>query len=77
MKFQDAIRQRILDLLAERKMTIYQLYVKSGIPKSSLYDVIKNTKKHVSALTIYQICASFGISLSEFYNTPLFDNIED
>ena len=77
MKFQNAIRQRILDLLAEKKMTIYKLYIKSGISKSSLYDVIKNTRKRVSALTIYQICATLGISLAEFYNSPLFDNIED
>ena len=36
MKLNEAVSKRLLELLDERKMTQYQLYMKSGVPQ--VYD---------------------------------------
>ena len=36
MKLNEAVSKRLLELLDERKMTQYQLYMKSGVPKSTI-----------------------------------------
>ena len=41
MKLNEAVSKRLLELLDERKMTQYQLYMKSGVPKSTIGNVIK------------------------------------
>ena len=40
MKLNQAISQRLTELLNEKKMTQYQLYTKSGVPKSTIGNVI-------------------------------------
>lgn len=40
MKLNQAVSERLLQLLAERNMTQYQLYMKSGVPKSTISNSI-------------------------------------
>ena len=44
MKLNQAVSRRLSELLKERKMTQYQLYMKSGVPKSTIGDEIRNEK---------------------------------
>ena len=36
MKLNQAISTRLMELLNERQMTQYQLYIRSGVPKSTI-----------------------------------------
>lgn len=77
MKLNEAIALRVKNLLNERNLSQYYLFKNGGIPRSTISDVV-NVKKHrVSAETVFQICSTLGISLSEFYTDPLFDNLDD
>lgn len=40
MLLNQAVSKRLLELLGERKMTQYQLYMKSGVPKSTIGNII-------------------------------------
>ena len=40
MKLNQAISERLSELLKEKKMTQYQLFMKSGVPKSTIGNVI-------------------------------------
>ena len=40
MQLNEAVSRRLLELLRERDMTQYQLNMKSGVPKSSISNVI-------------------------------------
>ncbi|MBQ8424894.1 MAG: helix-turn-helix transcriptional regulator [Clostridia bacterium] len=77
MKLTEAIAKRVIKLLAERNLSQYYLFKNGGVPRSTVSDVVNNKKKRVSTETIYQICSTLGLSLSEFFNDPLFDNLED
>ena len=77
MKLTEAIAKRVIKLLAERNLSQYYLFKNGGVPRSTISDVVNNKKKRVSTETIYQICSTLDLSLSEFFNDPLFDNLED
>ena len=40
MQLNQAISRRLTELLAEREMTQYQLFLRSGVPKSTIANVI-------------------------------------
>ena len=77
MKLTEAIAIRVSQLLADRNLSQYFLFKNGGVPRSTVCDVINNKKKRVSTETIYQICSTLDLSLSEFFNAPIFDNLED
>jgi transcriptional regulator with XRE-family HTH domain len=77
MKLTEAIAQRVKFLLEDRGFSQYALFKLGGVPRSTVSDVVNNKKKRVSTETVYQICATLNITLQEFFNDPMFDNIDD
>lgn len=73
MKLNVAVSQRLTQLLAENNMTQYQLYIKSGVPKSTIGNVINCSYDSVKLRIIHEMCQGLGISLPEFFNSPLFE----
>ncbi len=77
MNLTEATAKRINDLLEERNWKQYDLFKNGGIPRSTISNVIYLKKKKVSSYTVYQICATLGITMKEFYDDPIFDEVND
>lgn len=73
MLLNEAVSKRITQLLNEQNMTNYQLYMKSGVPKSTIGNLVNCTYDSVKLRVIHEVCQGFGISITEFFNSPLFD----
>ena len=73
MKLNEAISQRLNELLQERKMTQYQLFMKSGVPRSTIGNVINCAYTSVNIRIIHEMCQGLGISITEFFESSLFD----
>lgn len=73
MKLNEAISQRLKELLTAHGMTQYQLYMKSGVPKSTIGNVINCSYDSVKLRIIHELCQSMEISIPEFFDSPLFD----
>ena len=73
MKLNQAISQRLTELLNEKKMTQYQLYTKSGVPKSTIGNVINCSYDSVKLRILHELCQGLEISLSQFFASELFD----
>ena len=56
-------------------MTQYQLFTKSGVPKSTISNIISCAYDSVKLRIIHEICQGFQISITEFFQSPLFDEI--
>ncbi len=78
MKLNQAISERLDELLRERGKTQYQLFVKSGVPKSTIGNVINCSYDSVKLRIIHEMCQGLGISITEFFESPLFaeNNLE-
>ena len=73
LKLNQAVSMRLTELLDERSMTQYQLNAKSGVPKSTIGNVINCAFDSVKLRVIHELCQGFGIGLADFFNSPLFD----
>ena len=73
MQLNQAVSLRLGKLLRERGMTQYQLYIKSGVPKSTIGNVMNCAYDSVKLRIIHELCQGLGIGLQEFFRSPLFD----
>ena len=73
MKLNQAVSERLTQLLNEKDMTQYQLYMKSGVPKSTIGNVINCSYDSVKLRVIHEMCQGLGIGLDKFFASPLFD----
>ncbi len=77
MRLYNAIAQRVKNLLDERGLKQYFLFKEGGIPRSTISNLLSFNIKNVSTDLVYQICATLEISLKEFFDDPLFNNLDD
>ena len=72
MKLNEAISRRTRELLAERGMTQYQLYMRTGVPRSTLSNVINCNYDSIRLRIIHEMCQGLDVSLTDFFTSPLF-----
>ena len=77
MRLTEATAQRVKELLDKKGWKQYDLYKNGGIPRSTISNVINMKKKRVSSDTVYQICTTLGIKIKDFYDAPIFDEVDD
>ncbi len=68
-----ALALRIEELLREKKMSRYRLALNSGVPHSTLKNIIHETVNNNLLSTTILIANGFNMSVSEFLDTPLFN----
>ena len=73
MKLNEAVSQRLQELLKERGMTQYQLSMKSGVPKSTIGNVVNCMYDSVKLRIIHELCQGMNLYISEFFNSPMFE----
>jgi DNA-binding Xre family transcriptional regulator len=72
----EATRLRIIDLCHERHITINKLAIISGITQSTLNNIISGRNSSTTISTIKKICDGLDISIQEFFDSPLFSELE-
>lgn len=75
MKLNQAVGLRKQELLQENAMTQYQLSRRSGVPKSSISNLMHCTYDSVKLQIIHELCQGFSVSILEFFASPLFDEV--
>ena len=71
-----AVRARILDLCAQRQITINRLATLSGVTQSTLNNIVSGRNNSATVSTIKKLCDGLDISLREFFDVPAFDDLE-
>ena len=77
MTLTEAIGIRIKKLLEERGWTQYQLEKRGGVSRSTVNLIVNGHVRSAKLETIYQIAATLGISMAEFFNDPIFEEVTD
>ena len=73
LKLNEAVSERILELLRERNMTQYQLFKRTGVPRATISGIVHCVYPSVKLRIIHEVCQGFEISIAEFFASPLFD----
>lgn len=61
MQLNEAVSKRLTELLSERNMTQYQLFMKSGVPKSTIGNVINCSYESVKLRIIHEMCRDWAL----------------
>lgn len=77
MTLTEAVGKRLKALLTESGLTNYQVEKLGGVPRSTVGKVLSAKFKTVELNTLYQICATLGVTLKEFFDNPIFDEVSD
>ena len=76
MSTYSAVRDRLINLLDERRMSIHKLAMESAVAPSSIKNIIAGKSINPGIVTIKMLCDGFGITLTEFFDTPKFRELE-
>lgn len=76
MNISDAVANRILELCSERNLTVNKISTLSGVTQSTVNDIVNHKAKNVGIITIKKLCDGFGITISDFFETEHFRNLE-
>lgn len=76
MNIGEAVRLRIIELCSQRGITINKLSTICGITQSTLNNIVCGRNKSATISTIKKICDGIEIDIREFFNSELFENLE-
>ena len=77
MKLHEAVGKRILEYCRERTITPNKLCTMSGVIQSTINSIFSGRSQNPKLATIQFICQGLGIKLKDFFDSPLFDNLDD
>ena len=73
MQLNRAVSMRLMELLSEKNMTQYQLSTKSGLPRSTVSNIINCTYPSMKLRIVHELCQGLEIGINEFFSSQLFD----
>lgn len=76
MNTKEAVAKRILNLCEERNLAINALASVSGISPSTVYSMLNEKSKNPGVVSLKKICDGLDISIREFFDDSLFDDLE-
>ena len=76
MNTHTAVKNRILQLLGEKQMSIHKLAMESAVSPSSIKNILYGKSLNPGIVTIKMLCDGLGITLIEFFDTEEFRSLE-
>lgn len=76
VKAKQAVAARIVKLCKQKHLTINALANSAGISPSTIYSILNTKSRNPGIVTIKQICDGMDITLREFFDSPIFDDLE-
>ncbi|KJR48052.1 Transcriptional regulator, Cro/CI family [Desulfosporosinus sp. I2] len=76
MDTKQAVVYRIVELCKERNITPNALSYRAAVPQSTIKSILNDESLNPGIVTIKKLCDGLEISLSDFFNTDVFSNLE-
>jgi len=76
MDAKEAVSRRIQELCAQRKLTINALANLCGVSPSTVYSMLNSKSQNPGVVSLQKLCDGLDISLREFFDSSLFEGLE-
>ena len=76
MNTYETVKNRILQLLGEKKMSIHKLAMESAVAPSTIKNILYGKSVNPGIVTLKMLCDGLNVSLYEFFNTEEFRELE-
>lgn len=70
------VKNRILNLCEEKRMTINKLATESGVAPSTIKNILYGKSRNPGIVTLKMLCDGLGITIVDFFSTEEFSNLE-
>lgn len=71
-----AVKNRLLALCEEKRMSIHKLAIVSAVPPSTIKNILYGKSINPGIVTIKMLCDGLEISLIDFFDTKEFKELE-
>lgn len=72
----EAVAKRLIELMEQRNLSLNGLARLAAVPPSTLKNIIYGKSKNPGVVTLKLLCDGMGITITEFFNSPLFSELE-
>ncbi len=72
----EAVANRITELCNQRGIAINTLANISGVPPSTIYSMLNSKSQNPGVVSIKKLCDGLAISVRDFFDSDLFENLE-
>ncbi len=76
MTIGEAVKERIIQLCNEHKISINMLCSISGVTQSTVNNIVSGRNHSVTVSTIQKLCDGLEITIEDFFHSELFRNLE-
>ena len=76
MNTKEAVAIRILKLCEEKKIAVNALANMAGVSPSTVYSMLNEKSQNPGVVSLKKLCDGLEISLREFFDDEIFDEIE-
>lgn len=76
MELSTAISKRIYYLCKANDLSVNKLAGICGLRQSTVSNILNGNSRNPTIVSLKKICEGFNISLSEFFDDPIFDMID-
>jgi transcriptional regulator with XRE-family HTH domain len=76
MNAKGAVAKRIIELCNERNIALNGLANISGISPSTIYSMLNEKSLNPGVVSIQKLCDGLEISVRDFFDSSLFENLE-
>ena len=76
MNVGEAVAERILELCREQNISVNRLCTISGVTQSTVNNIVSLRNNSATVATVKKLCDGLDIGISEFFDSPLFDDLE-
>lgn len=76
MNTKEAVAQRIIDLCNQKNIAVNTLANLAGVSPSTVYSMLNEKSQNPGIVSIKKLCDGLDITLREFFNSNIFENLE-
>ena len=76
MNAKEVVAKRVTELCSEREMMVNAVANVAGISPSTIYSMLNYKSKNLGIVSLHNICYGLDITLREFFNSDIFDDVE-
>ena len=76
MNIGEAVQYRILELCREYNISVNKLSNMSGVTQSTVNNIVSGRNNSTTVSTLKKLCDGLGISVRDFFQSELFDELE-
>ena len=76
MRTKEAVAKRILALCEDRGLAVNALANLSGVSPSTIYSMLNEKSQNPGVVSLKKICDGLDISIRDFFDSDLFDHLE-